>query len=314
MTARIATLTMNPSIDVSTSVAEVKPVHKLRCAAGHRDPGGGGINVARVLKRFDHDVMAIYVVGGITGKLLKRLVESDGIDSCVIEAAAETREDFTVFEEKSGDQFRFVMPGPDLPEAVWSTALETISALDPAPAYIVASGSLPHGVPEDFYARVTTAGKKMGARVVVDTSGAALAGTLSARPFMVKPSLRELRELTGMEFTDDTSMIEAAQRLVDTGKTEMVALTLGEDGALLVTADGVWRANAPKVRVLSAVGAGDSFVGGMVGALARGTSLEDAFRRGVASGSAALLSAGTELCRPDDVERLLPEVTARRLG
>lgn len=313
MTAKIVTLTMNPSIDVSTSVGEVKPIHKMRCAAGHRDPGGGGINVARVVKRFGLPLTAVYVVGGISGKLLQRLVEDAGIDSRVIETPDETREDFTVYEEKSGNQFRFVMPGPELPEAVWREALDTVSAFEPAPGFIVASGSLPHGVPEDFYARVVAAGRKAGTKVVIDTSGAALAGALGGCPFMIKPSLRELRELTGAMLGDEASMIAAARDLVTAGKAEMIALTLGEDGALLVTADTAWRANAPRVKVLSAVGAGDSFVGAMVCALSEGMALEEAFRRGVAAGSAALLAAGTELCQPKDVERLLPEVKASKV-
>ncbi len=314
MTEKIVTLTMNPSIDVSTSVGEVKPIHKMRCAAGHRDPGGGGINVARVVQRFGLPLTAVYVVGGISGKLLQRLVTDAGIDSCVIETPDETREDFTVYEEKSGNQFRFVMPGPDLPETVWKAALEAVTAFDPAPGFIVASGSLPHGVPTDFYARAVEAGRKAGAKVVIDTSGVALAEALAGRPFMIKPSLRELRELTGMELKDEPAMIEAARAFVAEGKAEMVALTLGEDGALLVTGEGVWRANAPKVKVLSAVGAGDSFVGAMVCALSERMPIEEAFRRGVAAGSAALLAAGTELCQPKDVERLLPQVKALRLA
>ena len=314
MTGKIVTLTMNPSIDVSTSVGEVKPIHKMRCAAGHRDPGGGGINVARVVKRFGLPLTAVYVIGGISGKLLQRLVTDAGIDSRVIETPDETREDFTVYEEKSGNQFRFVMPGPELPEHVWKAALDAVTAFDPAPGFIVASGSLPHGVPVDFYARVVEAGREASAKVVVDTSGAALVGALGRRPFMIKPSLRELRELTGAELKDEAAMVEAARRLVAEGKVETVALTLGEDGALLATADGVWRANAPKVKVLSAVGAGDSFVGAMVCALSQGMAVEEAFRRGLAAGSAALLAAGTELCQLKDVERLLPEVKAQKIA
>ncbi|HUD50076.1 1-phosphofructokinase family hexose kinase [Parvibaculum sp.] len=314
MTMKIATLTMNPAIDTSTSVAEVMPVHKLRCAAGRRDPGGGGINVARVLRRFGHAATAIYVVGGITGKLLRKLVEGEGIESRIIEADEETREDFTVLEERSGNQFRFVLPGPALSETVCSAALDTISALHPAPEYIVASGSLPQGVPADFYARVVSAGRQVGSRVVVDTSGAALSGALATCPFMVKPSLRELRELTGEELGEEVSMVAAARRLIAEGQTEAVALTLGGEGAVLVTGDGAWRANAPHVEMRSAVGAGDSFVGGMVGALASGDDWEEAFRRGIAAGSAALLSPGTELCRPEDAERLFVEVKTRKIA
>lgn len=131
---------------------------------------------------------------------------------------------------------------------------------------------------------------------------------------MVKPSLRELRELTGEELGEEVSMVAAARRLIAEGQTEAVALTLGGEGAVLVTGDGAWRANAPHVEMRSAVGAGDSFVGGMVGALASGDDWEEAFRRGIAAGSAALLSPGTELCRPEDAERLFVEVKTRKIA
>jgi len=218
------------------------------------------------------------------------------------------------FEEKSGNQFRFVMPGPGLSAAVCSETLRAVSALDPVPDYLIASGSLPQGVPADFYAHVVAAGRRASSRVVVDTSGAALAGALEARPFMIKPSLRELRELTGASLENEGAMVEVGRRLIAEGKADAIALTLGEDGAVLFTGDGAWRANAPKVEISSAVGAGDSFVGGMIGALASGEKMEDAFRRGVAAGSAALLSAGTELCHPKDAERLFDEVKARKIG
>lgn len=311
--ARLVTLTMNPAIDVSTSVERVEPVQKLRCALPHRDPGGGGINVARVLKRFGADVLAVYVAGGSTGELLQKLMHREGIADVVVSEPEETREDFTVFEKASGTQFRFVMPGPELQRETWTGILEALRALTPAPGFIVASGSLPPGVPADFFAEVGRVAKGLGARLALDTSGAALGRALEERPWLIKPNQRELRELTGLDLADERGQIDAARRLIAEGRAECVALTLGDKGALLVTEDQGWRAKAPAVEVVSTVGAGDSFLAALVWGISSGEAMEAAFRRAVAAGSAALLSPGTELCRPEDVARLIREVATERI-
>ena len=147
----IATVTMNPAIDLSTSVDRVEPVSKLRCHSLRRDAGGGGINVARVLRRLGTEVRAIYTAGGTIGQMLQELVEVENVESVALRIAEETREDFTVQEEQSGQQFRFVLAGPRVTEPEWRAFLDVIQSLDPFPKYLVASGSLPCGVPDDFY-------------------------------------------------------------------------------------------------------------------------------------------------------------------
>ncbi len=309
----IVTLTMNPAIDVSTSIERVEPTHKLRCEPAHRDPGGGGINVARVLKRFGADVRAVYVAGGATGELLRKLVRREGIDDLVVAEPEETREDFTVFEKTSGRQFRFVMPGPALARATWMAVLDELANLKTPLAFLVASGSLPPGVPAEFFVDVARIATSIGAKFVLDTSGAPLKAALAERPFLIKPNLRELRELTGMALDDETAQLSVARKLIAEGGAEIVALTLGDRGALVATATEAWRAEAPKVEAVSTVGAGDSFLGALVLGLASGETFEAAVRRAIAAGSAALLSPGTELCRPDDVARLARDVAMRRI-
>lgn len=304
----IVTLAMNPSIDVSTSVKRVVPVHKLRCTAIRRDPGGGGINVARVLRRFGVDVAAIYPAGGSMGQLLRQLVDADAIRSLVIQIAEETRESFTVLEETSGQQYRFVLPGPRLSKWECRSCFDAVASLEPRPDLVVASGSLPPGIPEDFYGQIARLAKDWGARCVLDTSGAALKAALAEGVYLVKPNLRELSELMGAELDQQDAWVEACRALVGKGSAEIVALTLGDQGALLVTRDRAWRAHAVPIKPVSAVGAGDSFVGAMVWSIACGHDLKTAFRYGVAGGTAALLTAGTELCRRADVERLYREV------
>lgn len=308
----ILTLTMNPAVDLSTSVDRVMPVHKLRCSPAVRDPGGGGINVARVATRLGADVKALYPRGGETGALLRRLIDAECIASLAVHVSGETREDITVYEERSGEQFRFVFPGPELSEAEWRECLAALGSLKGTPGYVVASGSLPPGVPSDFYARAAKVAKTCGSRVIVDTSGPALQAALDEGVYLVKPNLRELREMTGKPLDDQTSCIEASRGLVEAGRAEVVALSLGHEGALFVTAEAAWRAPVLQVKLVSAVGAGDSFVGGLIWSLSCGHSLEDAFRYAVAAGSAALLTPGTGLSLAEDIHRLYPEVALER--
>jgi 6-phosphofructokinase 2 len=311
--SRIVTFTPNPAIDVSTSVDRVMPTHKLRCSALRRDPGGGGINVARIVRRLGGEVTAIYPRGGATGEALTRLLEREGIVSETLQIAQETREDFSVHEETTGRQFRFVLPGPELAEPEWRACLDTLGALTSPPDFVIASGSLPPGVPSDFYARACRVAKSRNAKFVLDTSGAALDAALIEGIYLIKPNLRELSEAVGEHLNDEASWVRACARLVRSGRAEIVALTLGHRGAVLVDRDHVLRAEALPIKPASSVGAGDSFLGAMVWSLAAGFDLEHAFRLGVAAGSSAVLNPGTELAHADDARRLAAEVVVRAL-
>lgn len=304
----IVTLTINPSIDIFVNVDHVEPTRKMRCSTPKRDPGGGGINVARVAHRLGGNVAAIYPTGGAIGQLLQRLVEREGIVSLVTPSHVETRENFTAYEEESGEQFRFVLPGSRLHESEWQACLAKLAAISPAPKYVVASGSEPPGVPDDFFARVVRQAKAMGAEAIVDTTGAALAAVLKEGVAMIKPNLAELSEFVDASLDNDGDRIAACRKLVTDGRAAAVALTLGDKGALLVTASRIWRAQPVPIDVVSAVGAGDSFLGGMVAALASGKPMAEAFRVAVAASTAAVMSPGTELSRAADVERLLPQI------
>ncbi|MGC2690705.1 MAG: PfkB family carbohydrate kinase, partial [Pseudolabrys sp.] len=143
----IVTLTINPAIDIFVNVERVEPTRKLRGSAPKRDPGGGGINVARVAYRLGSTVAAIYPTGGAIGKLLHRLVEREGIASLVTPSHVETRENFTAYEESTGEQYRFVLPGSRLHRAEWEAVLDKLSSLTDKPKFVVASGSVPPGVP-----------------------------------------------------------------------------------------------------------------------------------------------------------------------
>ena len=304
----ILTVTMNPALDVSTSTEKVMDTHKLRCTAAILHPGGGGINVARVLHRLGGDCLALFPAGGANGQRLRQLIDQEQVRSYSIPIAGETRESFSVHEQSSGRDFRFLLPGPELAPSEWQACLRHVADLQAPPAYLVASGSLPPGLPADFHARLARLAKEHGSRLVLDSSGPPLAAALAEGVYLVKPSLRELRELTGHPLDTEQDWHAAALQIIRAGQAQVVALSLGEDGALLVTADRALRARSLPVKVASSIGAGDSFVGGLLWALNRQESLEQAFRYGMAAGAAALLAAGTALCQAADVERLHWEV------
>ena len=304
---QIVTLTINPAVDVSTSVKKMVPFNKMRCAQAHRDPGGGGINVARVLKRLGMEATAIYTAGGATGQLLAALVQREGVRSIVIPTLNDTREDITIFDETTREQFRLVFPGAPVSDVEWQECLGSIARITPQPAFVIASGSLPAGVPHDFFGRVVQA-SKAPSKTIVDTSGPFLKAALEAGVYLIKPNLREFQELAGIASINEATLIEAGRRLFDRYRIEVIALSMGPEGALLITRDMAMRANGLPIEPASVSGAGDSFLGAMVWSLANNSSLDVALRYGVAGGSAALFNPGTELCRPEDVHRLASEV------
>lgn len=303
--SRFVTLTLNPALDVSTAIDRITPSHKLRCDAPAVHPGGGGINVARVLHRFGADVRAVYPTGGPTGERLSQLIMAEGVPGLCVPIAGETRESFSVHERATGQELRFVLPGPQMVEAEWQRVLDRLQEMAQVPRYLIASGSLPPGVPDDFYARLAAWARSRGIRMVLDSSGPPLAAALDEGVWLVKPSQRELSELTGRALEAPDARREAAAALVHRGKAQAVALSLGGQGALLVTPQGAWHAPALSVPVRSTIGAGDSFLAALLWAYDSHADWAHALRTASAAGAAALSAAGTALCNPKDVDRLL---------
>lgn len=302
--APILTVTVNPALDVTTTVDRVVAEHKMRCGPTRLDPGGGGINVARAIRNLGGSATALYTAGGPTGQAYRELLQDEGIVARAIRIAGSTRESFTVGETGTGEQFRFVLQGPALSEPEWRAILSAIADDLPRGGYLVASGSLPPGVPDDFYAQVTRAAAGRDARVIVDTSGPALRAALDEGVFLVAPSRRELAELVGADLADLDAQIAGARTLIADGRSELVALTLGGAGAVLVTSDEVLRLPAAPVQVESTVGAGDAFLAGLVLRLAQGMTAAEAFRTAAAAGAATAALPGTALGSADEVARL----------
>lgn len=304
---RIATLTLNPTIDGSSDAETVQHTHKVRTTGERFDPGGGGINVARVLARLGADAEALYLAGGVTGPVLGGLLDRAGLAHRVIPIAGDTRISLAVHERASGREYRFVPQGPKIAEAEWRRCLDVVGQLDCE--WLVLSGSLPPGVPDDFYARIVSVAQSRQIAVVLDTSGPALKAALAHGGVrLVKPSLGEMEQFVGHPLSDEDQIIAAARAVVATGGAQMVAVSMGHKGALLVERGRALALPAIPVQARSAVGAGDSFVAGMTYGLAAGWDAERAFRLGIAAGTAAVLTPGTDLCHVADVERLAAEL------
>ena len=310
LTAPIVTLTMNPAIDVSASVDYVIPDDKLRCGSPTYEPGGGGINVARAIRKLGGDALALFPAGGPAGELLGELLAAEGVQQQSFPIDGWTRQNMNVAERVTRRQFRFVMPGPTLAEREWQPILARLGALDPVPRFLVASGSLPPGVPADFYARVARSLRHRGIALVLDASGEPLRQAIAEGVYLLKPSLREFEELTGEPGCEESRLPALGRQLVDEGQCQVLILSLGPRGVFWMSATARGRLAAPAVPVKSSVGAGDSMVAGVVWSLACGRPLADAVRFGVAAGAASVMNPGTELCRAEDVERLYAEVAA----
>ena len=304
---KIITITFSPCIDKTTSVQDFIPEKKLRCATPVYEAGGGGINVSRALGKLGGNSIAIYPSGGCTGALFDRLLAKDKVQSKVVRAINETRENFIVVEESSGEQYRFGIPGSPLTEEEWKELISKIEEENEVD-YIVASGSLPPGVPLDIYGKIAAIAKNKKAKLVVDTSGEALRNAINEGVYLVKPNLNELGQLSGKPVASASQIIEAAQQIINEKKCSVVVVSMGGAGAVFVTENHAEKIPGPKVDLKSTVGAGDSMVAGIVLYLSKGTDIYEAVQYGLACGTAATMNPGTELCKKEDADRLFKQI------
>ncbi len=305
----IVTVTLNPALDVWASTELVEPERKLHCTDREHTAGGGGINVSRALRHLGVDAPAVFPCGGSTGALLRDLLADEGTSIEPVAVSGTTRESLAVRETATGRYYRFVLPGSTLSDAELSACVAAVRRVVVPGAWVVISGSLPSGVGAEHVVDVMAAAEKAGARIVIDTSGSAL--DLAARhgAFLLKPSLNELRRHCGGALATETAIIAAARAMLALGPNRAVLVSLGPAGGLLVQ-EGcpALLYHAPIVAAVSAVGAGDSLVAGVVFGLERGLSLEEATRWGIAAGTAATLAPDHTLCDRNEVMRLLPLV------
>ena len=296
---RLVTLTLNPALDLAADAEAVVHTHKIRMQHEHADPGGGGVNVARVLHELGADTLAIVCAGGASGRVLEEMLDEAGVPRRSVSIAGRTRVSLNVLDRSSNLEYRFVPEGPTVTEAEWRRVLDEIERLEGD--WLIASGSLPNGIGTDAYAQIARVASRKGLRFVLDTSGDALRAALGHGLELVKPSLGELEHLVGRALPDAADQEAEAMALVRAGAARMLAVTMGADGALLATQDGVIRQPAMRVDVHTAVGAGDAFLAGLVFALSGGESHALALAWATAAGAAAIACAGTARLRQADV-------------
>ena len=299
---KIVTLTLNPALDKSAKVDRLVADRKLRSFDVRHEPGGGGINVSRALKKIGGTSTAIFTKGGYTGDFFADLLSQDNIEYTCIDIEDVTRENLMIVETSTDHHYRFGMKGSRLKEDEVEKAINIVR--DSKPDILVASGSLPPGLPDDFYATIGKVAKEIGAKYILDTSGAALDKGVNEGVYLLKPNLGELSSLAGVESVEMDMVEKLSKDLIKAGKCEVVVVSLGPRGAYLVTSDIEEHIPSPAVHKKSVVGAGDSMVAGMVYKLANGKSLREIARYGVATGTAATMTPGSELCRKEDAENI----------
>jgi 6-phosphofructokinase 2 len=289
----ILTITLNPCIDKSTRVVKLEPEAKLRCAEVVNEPGGGGINVSKALQKLDSASVALFPAGGHNGQMLCSLLDEMSLTYLSIPTATETRENWVVKETEMNHQYRFTFPGRSIAETTIHQLMDRIGTFKAT--YVVASGSLPPGIPDHFYGMIVEQARAEGARCIVDTSGAALQSLKGKKAFLIKPNRGELCKLIGIEKIAHDEVPHAARKVIQDAYAEWVAVSMGPDGAWLVSMDEAYFCEAPKVEKKSTVGAGDSMVAGITYMFSKGAAPKEAIRFGVCCGSAATMNEGTQL-------------------
>ncbi len=306
----ILTITVNPAIDKSSSVAHVTAERKLYCKPPRFEPGGGGVNVSRAIKKLGGESILLYPAGGMAGERLQELLDEEDLNHRPFSIEGLIRESLVILEESTGRQYRFGMPGSEFKEQEWEQFLTALSDMEPAPEFLVAGGSLPPGAPDDFYAKVSRVGKDRGAKVLIDASGKALEHALEEGVYLIKPNIREFRELVGEDIAEESQIKAEAQKMVKSGRCEVLVISLGAAGALMISGEISERILPPTVPIVSKVGAGDGMVAGIVLSLAGGKPLRESLLFDVAAGAAAVMTPGTELCRREDAERLFENMNS----
>ncbi|MBK5935104.1 1-phosphofructokinase family hexose kinase [Rhodovulum imhoffii] len=312
----ILTVTLNPAVDISTSVARLEPALKLRCAPAVTDPGGGGINVSRAIRLLGGESHALVAIGGHNGRKLKSLLEAEGIRLIPLQAPGETRQAISITESDTGRQFRFVLPGPAWAEEGLRAIMAAITTAVPQGGLVVLSGSIPEGLPENFPARVCRKLRDRDTRLIVDTSSAALhrlTEDLECPPEVLRMDSREAEALAGRTLPNRRDSADFAAAMVARGAAKVVIVARGPDGSVAVSPQERLFAEAARVPVKSKVGAGDSFVAAFTLRLAHGAGLAEALQWGAAAASAAVMTDATALCTREDTEALLRKCPVSRL-
>ena len=307
----ILTITLNPALDVSSSVDIVVPGPKLRCEEPRLDPGGGGVNVSRAVLRLGGQSHAFVALGGETGAAYKSMLDAEQIPLDLFEVEGNTRQSFAIVESSTKRQYRFQLPGPSWSADQTERMLRALAPHLTEGRFVALSGSMPAGVPAEIAATINEIAASSGAKLILDTSGLALiaAAANRATPFaMMRMDGEEATAVSGLNFATPAALADYGQRLIKDGVAARLVMSVGSRGTVGVSASDRFFCQPPKIETLSAVGAGDSMVAAIALEMSRGGSFRDAVRHGVAAAGSAVLTPATELCSKQTADEILERV------
>jgi 6-phosphofructokinase 2 len=308
----IYTVTLNPSLDRTLWVDRIKDDISNRILREESYAGGKSIDVSKVLKNFGIENTALGFVGGFAGRELEGRLLNEGIQSDFVRVSGETRTNIIVNEMATSRQLAFNARGPEIQPSELMQLVRQIETL-PDPEVVTIGGSLPPGVRAEIYRKIITVAKRSRARVVLDVDGEALRLGIQAWPDVIKPNIHEMSELVGQELMSLEEVVEAA-RMVNRKGVDVVLVSMGGRGILLVSEGGEYLAVPPEVKVENTIGAGDSSVAGFVYGLVKGKDLKECLIYAAAAGTATTMSHGTALCKKEDFTSLLPQVKLKVLS
>jgi len=308
----IATVTLNPTLDRTVTVDGLILDEANRWTSLRRDPGGKGINVSRVIHELGGETIAYGFIGGFDGEEFKQLLKHQGVPFDFTYIQGEIRSNLIITDLKNRSQTRIDAPGPRISEKELADLTNKIRNIKPKPEFLVLSGSVPPGIPDDIYREFIAIARKQSIKTVLDSDNEWLKEGIKAKPDVIKPNAHETEELLGMKLENEAAVIRAVKALHAKG-IEIVAISQGKGAFIISDNNEILKLLPPQVKVRSTVGAGDSAVAGLVMMLSQGASLEEAARLAVAAGTATALTPGVELCHRKDLEKMLPLVKVERL-
>lgn len=308
----IYTVTLNPALDRTIWIDRIRDDVSNRILEERSFAGGKSIDVSRVLKNFGMESVALGFVGGFAGRELEGRLLNDGIQCDFVRVSGETRTNIIIHETDSGRQIAFNARGPEIHPSELMELIEQIEKL-PCPEVVTIGGSSPPGVSPEIFSKIITIAGRCKARVVLDVDGQALRAGIKARPNIIKPNIHELGELVGRELKDMDEILEAGRKIHQDG-VEIVLVSMGARGILLVTKGEEYIAVPPEVKVENTIGAGDSAVAGFVYGLSSGKSNREALTYAAAAGTATTVRAGTALCQKEDFQKIIPLVKLKEIS
>lgn len=302
----IYTLTLNPSIDYLVNVDDFTLGKVNRGISDNKFPGGKGINVSRVLKNFHKDSICLGFIGGFTGEFIDNFLKSTGVKTDFIKVSGDSRINVKI---KSSKETELNGSGPEVSNDDLNKLFDKLDDLN-SEDILVLAGSIQNSLPSDLYLKIQKQLKLKGVKVLVDTSGKPLLDAIKLKPFLIKPNNHEIEEIFNVEISNSDELIYYGKKLVHMG-AENVIISLGGNGAILITENKVFKGNAPKGIVKNSVGAGDSLVAGFLSEYIKDKNIVNAFKMGIATGSASAFS--TDLCTKNDAINLLSEITIKEI-